>query len=95
MKRKIIRRDNRGTALEPGQRVAYNFSGNIAMGTIKRITPSGVIHIDREWPVNHNGAVSQVKDSRGVMVVHEEGYEQGYKDGVADEQAKFAINFRP
>ena len=67
-------KDCRGTILEVGQKVAYNYSGSVAYGEILKIT-SSVIHIWRFAP-HPNGMytsnnVSKVKRPTGMMVIFE------------------------
>lgn len=69
---RIKRRDHRGAEVMVGDRVAYNWSGDIAMGIVARITASGTIFIDREWPPPSGKVnLSKVLRSTSVMVINE------------------------
>lgn len=75
---KIIR-DSRGTLIEPGLRVAYNYSGDIAIGNIKEVKknkwkPScsmGMYWIlDFEMLVeNENGPISKIKNPNSFVII--------------------------
>lgn len=79
--------DNRGARLAVGQQVAYNFSGELAVGTILSITHKGKDHwgrwlgveikIERRWPERENygkskSRISTVRSPASVMVIFEE-----------------------
>lgn len=62
--------DSRGKALRAGQRVAYNLSGNVALGEIVDVQPSH-IKISRiaggyQMPDGH---ISRVRNGGSIMVL--------------------------
>jgi len=72
-------KDARGTEIEVGQTVAFNFSGEIAVGVIERIAPSKryghedtVFHVRR---ITHTGhwakPVSRVTRPQNLLVLFE------------------------
>lgn len=68
-----IWKDTTGTPISPGDRVAYNKSGDVVFGRVRRITPGGTFIIEQEgthasaWvPAPH---VSRVKRAQSVLVV--------------------------
>lgn len=71
--------DNRGSVIEVGKLVCYNFSGQLAIGIIEKINKarySGyTFHIKRLHPkADHTwqkSDVSKVKDSKSIMVLFE------------------------
>lgn len=79
MKEPLI--DNRGNTIEPGLRVAYNLSGQIAMGVVESATPAektdsgwryirrASIKVKAEYPEAIAGKISNVRDPKNVMVI--------------------------
>lgn len=74
--------DHRGTDIEAGKRVAYNFSGEIAMGEV--VSARGAYRKDsnQSWtraeikvrviaPKRHQGHISTVRDAKNVLVLFE------------------------
>lgn len=78
MKEPLI--DNRGNTIEPGLTVAYNLSGQIAMGKVESATPAekkpdggyirrASIKVKAEYPESIAGKISNVRDPKNVMVI--------------------------
>ncbi len=73
--------DNRGTTLLVGQVVAYNHSGEIAMGEIIAATPAikdgwqyvkrALIKVKTIFPMSNRGGISKVRCPKNVMVIKE------------------------
>lgn len=61
--------DHRGIDLQPGQIVAYNWSGAIAVGEILSVTNSAIT-IKQTTP-GRQAKPSKVKDSHSVLVLFE------------------------
>jgi len=73
--------DGRGTLIKVGQRVAYNFSGEIAVGTIESIKEKEIQYwysgsrifphfkIKQEYPELYKGRTSLVKNNRSLLVL--------------------------
>lgn len=55
--------------LESGTRVAFNYSGNVASGTIDHITKGGEIHIKRDDGFGGGNPISKVKRWNSVLVI--------------------------
>jgi hypothetical protein len=76
-KPEIITRDHRGTLIEPGLRVAYNFSGDVALGTIievkknnwKERSPGWWSHEFELHVRNENGHLSKIKNCRSFIII--------------------------
>jgi hypothetical protein len=70
--------DNRGTELLIGRKVAYNLSGEIAIGTLINITPTerygrkGYIYHVRCETGYLKGNVSKVTSHKNLMVIYEQ-----------------------
>jgi len=74
--------DNRGTTIEPGCRVAYNYCGQIATGVVESATPAmkdgwryvkrALIKVKAECPPHMRGQVSKVRDPKNAMVIFED-----------------------
>lgn len=73
------RTDRRGNTIEAGARVAYNYSGDVASGTVVKVTNSE-IHIERDSEFHGTNPISRVKRPEGVLVIHEGG---AVKDQIA------------
>lgn len=71
-KKMIQRKDLRGTPIEVGSRVAYNYSGDVATGVVIKITGSE-IQIQRDPEYYGTNPISKVKRSSSVLVIHEQG----------------------
>ena len=77
--------DHRGTVVEPGKRVAFNFSGELAVGIVlfarpgQRADPSrghlrsvrAEIQVEIEAPARVKGHISFVRDAKNVLVLFE------------------------
>lgn len=75
--------DNRGTTIQPGCKVAYNLSGEIAIGIVESATaaekkPNGWGYIRRAsikvkilFPEVSAGEISNVRSPKNVMVIFE------------------------
>lgn len=64
------RRDSRGTVIEPGQRVAYNLSGQVGEGVVQAVRggTTSIELLDRcaGMPPGH---ISKVKNSCSILVL--------------------------
>jgi hypothetical protein len=79
--------DNRGTELEIGQTVVFNFSGEMGIGTIIKLdtrpsrrydSMSETITIERTFPSGwSSNKISKVKSSKNVMVIFESAGKAG------------------
>lgn len=75
-------RDNRGTLITVDCRVAYNYSGQIAIGKVQSVRPAVItglcagkrasIKVIMEHPKRTTKQVSEVKDPKNVMVIFED-----------------------
>lgn len=76
-KPETILRDHRGTLIEPGLRVAYNFSGDVAIGTIIELKRNEWKEVRKEYwshkfelrVQNENGHISKIKNWRSFVIV--------------------------
>lgn len=76
-KPEAILRDHRGTLIEPGLRVAYNFSGDVAIGTIIELKRNEWVEHRSGWWIhkfelhvkNENGHISKIKNWRSFVIV--------------------------
>ena len=76
--------DNRGNLIAPGKKVAYNLSGEIAIGIVESATPAiligysyhkrASIKINVLHPAKMTGKTSIVKCPRNVMVIFEDDH---------------------
>jgi len=73
--------DNRGIIIEEGMRVAFNLSGELAMGRVQRIsegTRYGKPHTNYFVELEHDavgksaGEVSKINNSRNLLAIREE-----------------------
>ena len=74
--------DHRGNLIEPGLTVAYNLSGQIAMGVVESAKPAekdgwryirrASIKVKATHPAVMAGKISNVRDPKNVMVIYEE-----------------------
>lgn len=62
--------DIRGRQLVEGVRVAFNYSGDLAIGTITKVQ-GGTFHIKRETHANHSNPISKVKNARSLVAIVE------------------------
>lgn len=69
-KKLIQRKDLRGTLIEVGSRVAFNYSGNVASGVVEKLTASE-IHILRDTDYYGSNPISKIKNASGVLVIYE------------------------
>lgn len=67
------RKDRKGNIIEPGVRVAFNYSGDVATGIVEKLTPSE-IHIRRDSDWHGNNPISKVKRDMSVCVIFEDDY---------------------
>jgi len=81
------KKDARGQEIQVGTRVAFNYSGSVAIGTIEKITPSGEFHIRREthagmrWGQVPANTLSKVKNVNNLIAINEvEDIEQKARD---------------
>lgn len=68
-----VRQDARGVDLLVGTRVAFNYSGQVAIGVIEKITPNEY-HIKRETHTTGYGTsnpVSKVKNAYSILAINE------------------------
>lgn len=75
--------DNRGEAIEVGNKVAYNWSGEIACGIVESATPAqkkvgewghvkrALIKVKATHPTKIKDHVSLVRNPKNVMVIFE------------------------
>lgn len=70
--------DTRGHTLTVGTRVAFNYSGNVAIGVIEHITPGGEFHIRRETHITSSiysskpkNTLSAVKNAASLIAINE------------------------
>jgi hypothetical protein len=69
-------KDNRGTPIEVGCQVAYNYSGQIAVGKVLSATPKKItielgINMNTDGVVKRPGKISIVKNRQNVLVLKE------------------------
>jgi hypothetical protein len=69
-RRHFNKKDSLGRSLEPGVRVAFNYSGNVASGTIEKITPSEIHILRDEGFSGGTNRISKVKNARSCLVLH-------------------------
>lgn len=72
----IIDRDWRGTLIEPGLRVAYNFSGDIAIGTIVELKKNRWKTKNKNWfldfelhVMGENGKLSKIQNPNCFVII--------------------------
>lgn len=72
----IIITDSRGSTIEPGKRVAYNLSGDIAIGTIKELKNNSWKKSNWTWRLNfeliienEDGRISKVKNPNAFLII--------------------------
>jgi len=73
----IVERDSRGTLIEPGLRVAYNLSGDVAIGTIIEVKKNRWVkrdwswHLDFEIHIQLEGEIqiSKVKNPNAFVII--------------------------
>lgn len=66
-----MHRDSRGYELKPGQRVAYNRSGDVIEGTILDVSCASHIKVEphRDFRRNYASTFSKVRHGRSVMIL--------------------------
>jgi hypothetical protein len=72
----IVVRDSRGTTIAPGLRVAYNRSGDVAIGTIEKLAKNDWRKDKYGWRLhfelvikNENGDTSTVKNPNAFVII--------------------------
>jgi hypothetical protein len=76
-KPEIPTRDHRGTLIESGLRVAYNWSGDVALGVIVEVKKNDWKERSTGWwshqfeihVKNENGHLSKIKNWRSFVIV--------------------------
>ena len=66
-------KDSRGQEIDIGTRVAFNYSGSIAIGTVEKVLP-GTYHIRRETHLSGYGGhnpISKVRNIRNLIAINE------------------------
>jgi hypothetical protein len=73
---KIVTTDSRGTTIAPDLRVAYNRSGNVAIGTIEKLAKNEWRKSKYGWRLhfelvikNENGNTSTVKNPNAFVII--------------------------
>lgn len=74
-------KDARGNIFQPGSRVAFNYSGDVATGVLEHITPGGEFHIRRDPEYVGANPISKVKRFRSLVVIFES---QKIRDQIVD-----------
>jgi hypothetical protein len=73
--------DNRGTTIKVGDKVAYNLSGEVAVGYVKSCTPAikngwqyikhASIKVEQLYPAQKTSHLSSVRNPKNVLVLFE------------------------
>ena len=73
-----MRSDSQGTPLKVGQKVAYNLSGDVVHGIIRKV--GSIIHIEYIRPgrrtVSSRNHISKVKSNRSILVLEDPDTEE-------------------
>lgn len=76
-KPEVVITDHRGVKIEPGLRVAYNWSGDVALGVILEIKKNDWKEIRSGWwshqfelhVKNEDGHISKIKNWRSFIII--------------------------
>lgn len=91
-----LKKDRLGNLIRPGARVAFNYSGNVASGTVEKVTGTE-IHIKRDEGFGGSNPISKVKHIHSILVLNDEEQQEmlvAYRDSYDELKKQWDESFK-